>query len=83
MFRFLLGCPSGKAQSKNGDRLLCAGKRQNGGRIRFPIPLPFVVANLLIFEGKGWVISQKKNRGKGTKLKFLSEVISPMLSSKK
>ena len=26
---------------------------------------------------------RKKNRGKGTKLKFLSEVISPMLSSKK
>ena len=35
---FLLGCPSGKAQSKNGGRLFCAEKRQNGGQIRFPVP---------------------------------------------
>ena len=31
----------------------------------FPSPFPCVVANLLIFEGKGWVISDK-NRRKGT-----------------
>ena len=43
----LLGCPSGKAQSKKGGRLVCAGKRQNGRRIRFPVP-PFP-ALLLIF----------------------------------
>ena len=61
----LLGCPSGKGQSKKGGRLVCAGKRQNGRRIRFPVPpFPCVVANLLICEGKGWVISDK-NRRKG------------------
>ena len=43
------------SQIKNGGCLVCAGKRQNGGRIRFPTPLPCVVAKLLIFEGKGWV----------------------------
>ena len=48
----------------------------------FPSPLRCVVANLLIFEGKRWVISDK-NRGKGTKILFLSEVISPILSLKK
>ena len=44
--------------------------------------IPCIVANLLIFEGKRWVISDK-NRGKGTKIVFLSEVISPILSPKK
>ena len=57
-------------------------KGKNGGRIRFPTPLPCVVAKLLIFEGKGWVISDKNHR-KGTIIIFLSEVISPMLSPKK
>ena len=47
-------------------RLVCAANRQNRGGIRFPVPLPRVIAKLLIFEGKGWVISDK-NYGKGTK----------------
>ena len=41
------------AQSKNEGRLVCTAKRQNGERFRFPIPLPCVVANLFIVEGKG------------------------------
>ena len=41
-------------------------KRQNGRRVRFLVPLPCVIAKLLIFEGKGWVISDK-NYGKKTK----------------
>ena len=48
----------------------------------FPSPLPCVVSNLLIFEGKRWVLSDK-NCGKGTKILFLSEVISPILLPKK
>lgn len=49
----------------------------------FPSPLPWVVVNLLIFEGKGWVISDK-NGGKGTTIIFLSEVIiSPIISARK
>ena len=28
-------------------------KDKNGGQIRFPVPLPSLVANLLIFEGRG------------------------------
>ena len=47
-------------------RLVCAANRQNRARVRFPLPLPRVIAKLLIFEGKGWVISDK-NYGKGTK----------------
>ena len=47
-------------------RLVCAANRQNRGGIRFPVPLPRVIAKLLIFEWKGWVISDK-NYGKGTK----------------
>ena len=47
-------------------RLVCAANRQNREGIRFPVPLPRVIAKLLIFEGKGWVISDK-NYGKGTK----------------
>ena len=55
------------AQSKNRGRLVCTAKRQNGGRIRFsaPLPPPPFVAKLRIFEGKGWVISDK-NYGRGT-----------------
>ena len=48
----------------------------------FPSPLPCLVSSLLIFEGKRWVLSDK-NCGKGTKILFLSEVISPILSPKK
>ena len=47
----------------------------------FPSPVPCVFSNLLIFEGKRWVIADK-NCGKGTKMIFLSEVISPILSRK-
>ena len=50
----LLGCPSGKSQSKKGGRLVCAGKRQNDRRIRLSVP-PFP-ALLLIFwflRGRG------------------------------
>ena len=47
----------------------------------FPSPLSCVVVNLLIFEGKGWVISDK-NGGKVTKIVFLSEVSSLIISSK-
>ena len=36
----------------------------------------------MIFEGKGWVISDK-NYGRGTKTISSCEVISPMLSPKK
>ena len=36
----LLGCPSGKAKSKSGGCLLCAGKRQDGGQTRFSAPSP-------------------------------------------
>ena len=42
-----------KRGQKIGGRLVCAGKRQNGGRIWLPVTLPDVVANLLIFEGQG------------------------------
>ena len=42
-----------KPGQKIEGRLVCAGKRQNGGRIWLPVPLPDVVANLLIFEGQG------------------------------
>ena len=45
-------------------------------------PLPCIVANLLIFEEKRCVISSK-NCGKATKILFLSEVISSVLSPKK
>ena len=44
-------------------------------------PFTFPSFNLLIFEGKRWVIPYK-NRGKGTQIIFLSEVISPILSPK-
>ena len=45
----------------------------------FASALPCVVANLLIFEGKGWVISDK-NGGKVTKIISLSRVIGPIIS---
>ena len=45
----------------------------------FPSPLHCFDSNLQIFE---WVISDK-NCGKGTKILFLSEVISPILLPKK
>ena len=48
----------------------------------FPSPLPSVVANLLIFEGKKWVISDK-TRVNETKITFLSELISPTFLPKK
>ena len=48
----------------------------------FPSPLPSVVANLLIFEAKKWVISDKI-RANETKIIFLSELISPTFSLKK
>ena len=57
-------------------------KRQNGELIRFPVPLPGIVANLLIFEGKSCVISDK-NRGKGAELIVSSEVVSTILLPKK
>ena len=52
------------------SRLVCAANRQNRARIKFLVPLSRVIAKLLIFEGKGWVISDK-NYGKGTKTKML------------
>ena len=52
------------------SRLVCAANRQNRARIKFLVPLFRVIAKLLIFEGKGWVISDK-NYGKGTKTKML------------
>ena len=57
-------------------------KDKMADRSGFPSPLPCVVANLLIFEEKRCVILGK-NCGKGTKILFLSEVISSVLSPKK
>ena len=47
-------------------RLVCAANRQNRAWIRIHVPLSRVIAKILIFEGKGCVISDK-NYGKGTK----------------
>ena len=50
---FIIRLSFGQSQSKKGGRLVFAGKRQNGRRIRFPVP-PFP-ALLLIF----WVLRGK------------------------
>ena len=55
----LLGCPLGKAQSKKGTcppRLCRKKTKWQTDQVSRP-PFPCVVANLLMFEGKGWVIS--------------------------
>ena len=43
----------GNAQSKNGGRLDCAAKKQNGGRIRFPIPPSLCCCLSSDFLGEG------------------------------
>ena len=48
----------GNAQSKNGGRLVCAGKRQNGGRNSpkvLGVPFPLQMGS--IFAGRGQIIS--------------------------
>ena len=82
---FLLGCPSGKAQSKNRGRLARAGKSKTKRRtdqVSRP-PSAALLLNVFLFERKWWVITDENGSGKGTKIIFLSEVISPILSPKK
>ena len=52
---FIIGLPfQGNAQSLPGGRLVCAGKRQNGGLIRFPVLLPLRLFLIFWFlRGKG------------------------------
>ena len=49
----------------------------------FPSPSAALLLNVFLFERKWWVITDENGSGKGTKIIFLSEVISPILSPKK
>ena len=76
--------PRRHAQSKNGMEAASSVQPLHKDKMAdgsgFLSPLSYVVANLLIFEGKGWVI---KTCDRGTKTIFLCQVIRPMLSPKK
>ena len=49
----------------------------------FPSPSAALLLNVFLFEREWWVITDENGSGKGTKIIFLSEVISPILSPKK